>query len=107
MKQLLGIAVFVLLTTISCSKTTNNTVTNGCNCSGENQCATIVKVAAHCNNYGIEVNGQQYPSSNIPAQFQVEGIKVCVQYNLFDDQRLCACCGGTWADIINMSSSSN
>jgi len=99
MKSLVTIVSILLFTTFSCSKKNNS-----CNCSATNQvCATIVQVAGNCNNFGIKVNGQEYPSQNIPSQFQNVGLNVCVEYILFQDLRLCACCGGTWADIKSMT----
>jgi len=52
-----------------------------------------------CTTWGINVNGQVYPSNDIPAGFQQEGIQVCAEYELYEDMRLCPCCGGTWARI--------
>ena len=63
---------------------------------------TITSSAPGCGGWGIIVNGTKYPSSNIPAQFQHDGIQVCAEYELYDDLRLCACCGGTWANIKSM-----
>ena len=103
MKYSFIIAGFLLFTSIACSKDNNN---SDCNCSVAGQaCAIIVKVAANCDNFGIEINGQQYAAQNIPTQYQVVGTKVCVAYTLYTDLRLCACCGGTWADISTMSKS--
>lgn len=103
MKYSFIIIVFLLFAIVSCSKDKDS---DSCDCTAANQaCATIVKVAANCDNFGIEVNGQQYPATNIPVQFQTIGTKVCVQYTLYTDMRLCPCCGGTWADVITMSKS--
>ncbi|GEM_PF-2222137 len=103
MKNSFIIAAFLLVSVVSCSKDKNNSNT-ACSCSSSNQlCATIVKVAANCDNFGIEVKGVQFAASDIPAQFQVVGTKVCVAYTDYEDLRLCPCCGGTWADIISMS----
>jgi hypothetical protein len=103
MKYSFIISVFLLFTVLSCSKDKNN---SECNCSVAGQeCATVVKVAANCDNWGIEISGKQYSATNVPSQFQVVGTKVCVAYTLYTDFRLCACCGGTWADISSMSKS--
>ena len=98
MKPGFFLTIFLFFSAFSCRKS------NDCHCPVLNKCATIVQVASHCNSFGIKVNGMEYPSANIPVQFQVVGMKVCVNYNLYEDLRLCVCCGGTWADIKNMSS---
>ena len=60
---------------------------------------TITNTAPGCTGWGIVVNGIKYPSGNIPLEFQQNGMIVCANYELYKDMRLCACCGGTWADI--------
>jgi len=70
----------------------------GDNCST----VTITNSAPGCGGWGIVVNGTKYPSGNIPVQFQQDGLSVCANYVLYQDMRLCACCGGTWADIKSM-----
>jgi hypothetical protein len=71
----------------------------------ENSCnvVTITSSAPGCGGWGIVVNGVKYPSSNIPAAYQQPGIFVCVEYELYQDMRMCACCGGTWANIKSMT----
>ena len=75
-----------------------------CSCKKNNcKTTTITNSAPGCNGWGIIVNGTKYPSSNIPTQFQHDGIQVCAEYELYDDLRLCSCCGGTWANIKSMT----
>ena len=88
MKYLFILLVIPVLQAIGCTK--NN---NDCNTT------TITNSAPGCGGWGIVVNGTKYPSANIPLQFQQDGIKVCAEYELYEDMRLCACCGGTWANI--------
>src|SRR5438034_3798488 len=57
---------------------------------------TITQSGTSCGVWGIKVSGTVYPSNNIPAQFQQEGMSVCAVYELYQDMRACACCGGTW-----------
>jgi hypothetical protein len=73
-------------------------------CKKNNDCSTttITNSAPGCGGWGIIVKGIKYPSTNIPAEFQQDGIKVCAKYELYEDMRLCACCGGTWANIESM-----
>jgi hypothetical protein len=79
--------IFISLPFISCKKK------NSCNVT-----ATITQSGTSCSQWGINVS-QIYPSNNIPPEFQHEGLMVCVEYNLYEDMRACACCGGTWANI--------
>jgi hypothetical protein len=60
---------------------------------------TITQSGTPCGAWGIKVASDVYPSNNIPSQYQQEGVAVCVVYELYQDPRVCACCGGTWADI--------
>jgi len=62
----------------------------------------VTQSGTPCGSWGIKINGNVYPSNNIPAQFQQEGATVCAVYELYQDMRVCACCGGTWADIKSM-----
>jgi len=105
MKHFIIMTSFLLLLSASCSKDSGSSNGN-CNCSGAGvSCATIVQVASRCDNFGIRINGQEYPSGNIPDEFKVVGKKVCIMYSLYEDTRLCPCCGGTWADITSITSS--
>lgn len=70
-------------------------------CKKKNTCkitATITKTGTPCSQWGIQA-GKTYPSGNIPDEFKQEGLQVCVEYDLYEDMRMCACCGGTWANI--------
>ena len=81
----------VVLQTISCTKNNDDCITT-----------TITNSAPGCGGWGIDVNGRKYPSNNIPLEFQHDGIQVCAEYEFYEDMRLCACCGGTWANIKSM-----
>jgi len=83
--------LFIVLVLISFTNT---------NCSKKENCltATITQSGTPCSAWGIKV-GNVYPSTNIPDEFKQEGLQVCVEYELYDDMRLCACCGGKWANI--------
>lgn len=60
---------------------------------------TITNAAPGCGGWGIIVHGIKYPSENIPTEFQQDGLGVCAEYEFYQDMRMCACCGGTWANI--------
>ena len=93
MKYLFIMLFFLVIQHISCKKSGNN-------CS----VVTITNSAPGCGGWGIIVNGIKYPSSSIPSQFQQDGKTVCATYDLYDDMRACACCGGVWAQIKSMYS---
>ena len=93
MKTLLESLLFVVLVIISCNKKDENT---------DCVAVTITQSGTPCSNWGIKVGSNTYPSANIPTEFQQEGKTVCANYNLYQDMRLCACCGGTWANINSM-----
>jgi hypothetical protein len=91
MKYFFIVLTCLALENIACQK-------NKENCS----MVTITNSAPGCGGWGIVVNGTKYPSGNIPTEFQQDGLSVCANYQLYQDMRLCFCCGGTWADIKSM-----
>lgn len=91
MKYLFIFLIYLTLQNVACNK-------NNENCT----IVTITNSAPGCGGWGIETNGKKYPSGNIPAQFQQDGLSVCAMYELYQDMRMCACCGGTWANIKSM-----
>ncbi|MEQ1678338.1 MAG: hypothetical protein ABL876_16690 [Chitinophagaceae bacterium] len=90
MKPLITVLFCIIIATSACNKTKSN---KDCTL------VTITNAAPGCPGWGITVNGRSYPSRNIPAAFQQNNLVVCASYQLFEDMTLCACCGGTWADI--------
>jgi hypothetical protein len=74
-------------------------------CISNPECSTVIitQQGTLCSTWGINVNGQAYPSNDIPPHFQQEGLQVCAEYELYADSRLCPCCGGTWATIKTIS----
>ena len=94
MKYISFILITVILQLSSCVK--NSTDTNN-----DENCTLVIitNSAPGCGGWGIIVNGTKYPSENIPTQFQQDGLGVCAEYELYQDMRFCACCGGTWANI--------
>jgi len=90
MKSLFIILVSFALSAASCKKNSNKP-----DCT----IVTIINSAPGCTGWGIVVNGTKYPSRNIPLQYQQNNLVVCASFVLFEDPAMCACCGGTWADI--------
>ena len=71
--------------------------------SGNCQKAVVTQSGTLCNGWAIRtMSGTTYLSTNIPDQFKQEGLDVCTEYELYEDLRLCSCCGGTWANIRSM-----
>jgi hypothetical protein len=83
------------MSSVSCKKKTE-----------DNSCAgvtiTQAGIGTGCTAWAINVNGVNYISDNIPAEFKQEGRFVCARFELYDDMRLCVCCGGVRANIISM-----
>jgi hypothetical protein len=64
---------------------------------------TVVKYSVACGSWGIVKGSTTYPVDTIPAHFQKEGMQVCISYEVYEDRRTCACCGGTWVRIDAIS----
>jgi len=75
-----------------------------CRKNDNSSCSVVIitQNGTPCSTWGIIINGTTYPSLNIPGEFQNEGESVCANYELYDDMRLCVCCGGKWANIKSM-----
>lgn len=93
MKTMLIFLLVLSTLGISCDKESDNT---------DCVAVMITQSGTPCSNWGIKVGNTTYPSTNIPDEFKVEGRMVCAVYDLYQDMRLCACCGGTWANISSM-----
>lgn len=59
----------------------------------------ITSQGTPCGKWAIRVNDKVYPVDTLPSSFQTEGITACADYELYQDMRMCPCCGGTWARI--------
>jgi hypothetical protein len=92
-KQLLTIISILTIAFIGCTKQHK-----GQDCT----IVTITQSASGCSGWGIVVHGVKYPSENIPTEFQHDGMEVCANYELYEDMRMCICCGGTWANITSI-----
>ena len=67
-------------------------------CSEGFQSATVVQGGTLCNanGYLIRVDGgTTYTPDGLPVSFQQNGVRVCVVYTIYQDLRMCPCCGGT------------
>jgi hypothetical protein len=89
--------IFILLTCLA--------LENAACTKNSNDCTAVIvtQSGTPCGAWGIKVNGTTYPSNNIPDEFKQEGKNVCANYELYEDMRACACCGGTWATINSMN----
>jgi len=91
MKYFFIFLALLVLQTTACKKNHDDCITT-----------TITNSPPGCSGWGIVVNSIKYPSNNIPLEFQHDGIQVCAKYELYEDMRMCPCCGGKWADIKSM-----
>ena len=93
MKLIFVLASLLLISNVSCKKKNE-----------ECQIVTITRVGTGtgCAAWAINVKGVNYISDNIPDQFKQDGAVVCAKFVLYEDMRLCVCCGGTRANIQSM-----
>jgi hypothetical protein len=84
--RVLLFAILLSLVLISCNK-------NKCNI------ATVTQTGTPCSSWGVRLGTKTYPADSIPDNFKTEGNIVCINYELYSDNRMCPCCGGTWARI--------
>lgn len=92
MKLIIALGV-VFVACLSCMK--NNSCAN----------AEIIKTHGICffdTTWGIKLGKNIYVADSIPTEFQQPGLQVCVQYHLYEDMRMCPCCGGTHAQVISI-----
>ena len=78
---------------ISCRKNTNSDCTN----------ATVTLKATNCKRVGVIIKGIAYPTNDLPEQYAIDGKSICIEYSLYDDRRMCVCCGGTYVHIIKVN----
>jgi hypothetical protein len=71
----------------------------------KNNCTDAIvtlKHASACRDTSLIINGTIYRTDNLPVQNAVEGSHICIQYNLYGDPKMCACCGGTKVSITSV-----
>lgn len=61
-----------------------------------------LKGATACKDTSIVISGITYRSDNLPSQYAIEGNHICIQYYLYEDRKMCLCCGGTIVHIISV-----
>ena len=78
-------------------------VINGCK-KDNNTCqdAEVVHFDLMCSPWGIQVGNNAYVADGLPAEYEQDGLKVCVKYRLYNDLKMCPCCGGTRAQIFSI-----
>ena len=74
----------------------------GCKKNSSKSCtdAVVTLVPDPCKHVSVIFNGKTYSTDDLPDQYAVEGKNICIEYSLYEDVRLCVCCGGTKAHII-------
>jgi hypothetical protein len=57
--------------------------------------------ASSCKHVGIILSdGTLFACDDLPDKYAIEGNKICILFNFWDDPSMCACCGGTKISII-------
>ena len=76
----------------------------GCKKSNTCENAEITKMfkGTACEKWGISIGSNVYAAPNLATEFEKDSLKVCVTFKLYDDLKMCPCCGGTTADIISI-----
>lgn len=62
--------------------------------------AIVTLSAPSCHRIGVILNGVKYPTEDLPSQYAVDGMAICIQYSFWEDPAMCPCCGGRKVHII-------
>ncbi|HSV11020.1 MAG TPA: hypothetical protein VLI68_09640 [Hanamia sp.] len=89
MKKVL-LSLFFAFIIFSCRKSTEKNCTN----------VIVTLKAPSCKGVGVIIDGIKYPTDDLPAQYAVEGKKICIEYSFWEDPTMCQCCGGKKVHII-------
>ncbi|MEO8852489.1 MAG: hypothetical protein ABI359_01840 [Ginsengibacter sp.] len=65
--------------------------------------ATVTLKARSCSGIGVIIGNKTYPTDDLPDSLVVAGKRLCIEYSLYDDPRMCQCCGGTYLHIIKLN----
>jgi len=85
MKNLISAIALLMVLATACGK--DNNANENCNV------ATINMSTSVCRSWGITNNGNFYIAEDVPVEFQQEGLKVCVQYEIIPAPPIsCTCC---------------
>ena len=66
-------------------------------CSEASLSATVIHGRNMCdaNGWVLQMDGgNTYPPDALPPAFEQVGMRVCAVYTVYDDPRMCPCCGG-------------
>ena len=69
------------------------------------QSATVVSGRNGCvqNDFLLQLDGgAAYPPDSLPTSLQQLGLRVCVAYGIYEDPRMCPCCGGRRLRILRI-----
>ena len=91
MKSIFFVFLFILLVS-SCKKNLNTDCTS----------VTVTFKATNCKHVGVIINGTTYPTDDLPDQYAIDGKNICIEYSIYDDPRMCICCGGAYVHIIKV-----
>ena len=85
-------SLLVVAGVAACKKTASSP------CSEGYQGATVISGRNGCDANGFLLQltgGATLPPDDLPSTFQQPGLKVCLAYTVYEDLRMCPCCGGT------------
>ena len=85
-------AFLLLILFTSCKKNSNTDCTN----------AIVTFKATNCKHVGVIISGTTYPTDDLPDQYAIDGKNICIEYSIYDDPRMCMCCGGTYVHVIKV-----
>lgn|SRR5690242_7040429 len=75
-------------------------------CNKPNRCtdAQITKIfrGTGCEKWGVGIGTKVYPVQGLPSEYEKDSLQVCIVYKLYEDPRMCPCCGGTTVEIISI-----
>jgi hypothetical protein len=85
--------ILIILSCYSCKKSTGKID----NCTN----VTVTLKAPSCKHVGIILSdGTMFACDDLPDKYAIEGNKICILFNFWDDPALCVCCGGTKISVI-------
>ena len=53
-----------------------------------------------CKQIGVILDGVKYPTDNLPTQYAIDGLHICIDYSFWDDPAMGPCDGGRKVHVI-------
>ncbi len=64
--------------------------------------ATVTLHVGSCKGVGVIIKKITYPTNDLPGIYAIDEKNICIEYSLYYDPKMCMCCGGTYAHIIQV-----